>query len=92
LALVLDTRRDDQNAPADARRAQADEEEREKLAYRVHDQILAVVHGGGKRRSGLIATKQGLADCLLAAAELLGNAPLAVATVSQQNHEACALR
>jgi len=51
---MLDTRGDDHHAPADARRAQADEKEKEKLAHRVHAQILAVVyctvHGGGKRR------------------------------------------
>ena len=41
---MLDARGDDHHAPAAARRAQADEEEKEKLAYRVHAQILAVVY------------------------------------------------
>jgi len=41
---MLDARGDDHHAPAAARRAQADEEEKEKLAYSVHAQILAVVY------------------------------------------------
>ena len=41
LALMLVTRGGDHNALADARRAQADEEEKEKLAYRMHAQIIA---------------------------------------------------
>jgi hypothetical protein len=36
LALTLNTRRDDYEPPADERRAQGDEEEKEKLACRVH--------------------------------------------------------
>jgi hypothetical protein len=39
LALTLNTRRDDYEPPADERRAQADEEEKEKFAYRVHAQF-----------------------------------------------------
>jgi len=36
---MLDTRGDDHNAPADARHAQADEEEKEKLGYRMHAKL-----------------------------------------------------
>jgi hypothetical protein len=36
---MLDTRGNDHNAPAEARRTQADEEEKEKLAYRVHAKL-----------------------------------------------------
>jgi hypothetical protein len=38
LALMLNTRRDDYDPPADERRAQADEGEKEKLACRLHSQ------------------------------------------------------
>src|SRR5262249_59900204 len=41
LALMLDTRGDDHHSPAEARRAQADEEEKEKLAHCVHYQIIS---------------------------------------------------
>src|SRR5262249_6551734 len=45
LPLALDTRGDDDHSPPEAGRAQTDEEEKEKLAYRVvHVRILAVVH------------------------------------------------
>jgi len=36
LALMLDTRGEDHHAPAEACRTQADEEEKDKLAYRMH--------------------------------------------------------
>jgi hypothetical protein len=36
LALTFDTRREDHDSPAAQRRAQADDEENEELAYRVH--------------------------------------------------------
>jgi hypothetical protein len=39
LALMLDSRGEDHNAPAAQRRAQADEEEKEKLGYRMHAKL-----------------------------------------------------
>ena len=41
LPLALGTRRGDHYAQAEARRAQADEEEKEKLAHCVHPQIIS---------------------------------------------------
>jgi len=72
---MLDTRGDDHHAPAEARRAQADEEEKEGFACRVHARTLAhrppcAVTADTKERQ-LATSSQELADELLAAAERL---------------------
>ena len=41
---MLDTRRDEYHASAEECRGQTDDEEKEKLAHRVHAQILTVVY------------------------------------------------
>jgi hypothetical protein len=63
-------------------------------ARRVYDaRTLGKLAGArAHRESSVSAGKQGLGNCLLAAAEIFGDSPLTVAVVSQQSDKACALR